>query len=656
MVDIAPSSASTRATSRSRRPGCCSSLGLLFLVPVAWSAGRDPESRWYPRARNALRRLGDHPVPARVRARHRRSRRSTTCRRASGPPARAGGAAIGTLHWRAMSRFAEPPAPAPSSELNASIAFDWRLGPYDVAQSRAHVRMLAAQGIIERRATATRCSRRSTQVERELDEGTFPFAHDDEDIHMAIERRVTEIAGPVGGKLHTARSRNDQVATDMAMFVRAHARARGRGPARELMATLVDARRAPPRLADARLHAPAARPARLPLPPPAGLLLDARRATATRFAAASRAADRAAARRRRPGRRELRHRPGGGGRELGFAARAPRTRSTPSPTATSCSTTSPPAATCATHLSRLGAEIVLWSSERVRLLRGLRRLSPRAPRSCRRRRTPTRPSCCAPRPRGSPGTSSRCTASCTALPLTYNKDMQEDKEHLFDAVDTLELCLAAAPGMLAGIPFRRERLAAAAADEFLAATDVADLLVRSGRPLPRGARRGRRARAPRARAAAARSPSCRREELAEHSRALDDEFYAVLGEGAGWSPRSRRAAPRSSGCASSSSRRAPGSLTGSEPAASATSSNGRSSTWLATSWAASSPTTGRGGRDRRGRGLPRVRARVSRLRRAHAAHGDPVRPARPGLRLPLLRNPRHAQRRLARPRARGRPC
>ena len=94
-----------------------------------------------------------------------------------------------------------------------------------------------------------------------------------------------------------------------------------------------------------------------------------------------------------------------------------------------------------------------------------------------------------------------------ALPLTYNKDLQEDKEHLFDAVDTLELTLAAAAGMLAGVRFDRERLREAASDELIAATDVADLLVRLGDAVPRGARRRRRARAQRARQRHARSRS-----------------------------------------------------------------------------------------------------------------------------------------------------
>src|SRR3954464_15053164 len=125
-----------------------------------------------------------------------------------------------------MSRFSEPQDPA-FQRLNASAAFDWRLGPYDVAQSRAHVAMLAAVGVIspeDRDALLQALD----EVARELDEGRFAFRPDDEDVHMAIERRVTELAGRVGGRMHTARSRNDQVATDMAMFVRAHASTSGR--------------------------------------------------------------------------------------------------------------------------------------------------------------------------------------------------------------------------------------------------------------------------------------------------------------------------------------------------------------------------------------------------------------------------------------------
>src|SRR4051812_16658868 len=120
-----------------------------------------------------------------------------------------------------MSRFSEPQDPL-FQALNSSIAFDYRLAPYDLEQSIAHVRMLARCGII----TVDDLAEIETgleEVRSEIDADTFEVRPDDEDIHMAIERRLIEIVGPVGGKLHTARSRNDQVATDMALLVRAHA-------------------------------------------------------------------------------------------------------------------------------------------------------------------------------------------------------------------------------------------------------------------------------------------------------------------------------------------------------------------------------------------------------------------------------------------------
>ena len=117
-----------------------------------------------------------------------------------------------------MSRFHEPQH-ADFQRLNASIGFDRRLWPQDIAQSRAHARMLAERGIIaaeDRDALLAGLE----QVALELREERFPFDTGDEDIHMAIERRLTEIVGPVGGRLHTARSRNDQVVTDLAMYTR----------------------------------------------------------------------------------------------------------------------------------------------------------------------------------------------------------------------------------------------------------------------------------------------------------------------------------------------------------------------------------------------------------------------------------------------------
>src|SRR5215218_5542633 len=126
-----------------------------------------------------------------------------------------------------MARFTDPQDPL-FQALNSSIRFDYRLAPYDLEQSRAHARMLARSGIISDEDLEA--------LERGLD---AVRAEIDADIHMAIERRLTELAGPVGGKLHTARSRNDQVATDVAMFVRAHT-LDAQSLLRELMGTLVE--------------------------------------------------------------------------------------------------------------------------------------------------------------------------------------------------------------------------------------------------------------------------------------------------------------------------------------------------------------------------------------------------------------------------------
>src|ERR1044072_3278313 len=120
-----------------------------------------------------------------------------------------------------MPRFEEPPDPL-FERINASISFDRRLALYDVPQPRAHARALLGLGVLDA-AEHEEIDTGLAKVGEELKSGRFPFAPDDEDIHMAVERRLTEMIGPVGGKLHTGRSRNDQVATDLALFVRAHA-------------------------------------------------------------------------------------------------------------------------------------------------------------------------------------------------------------------------------------------------------------------------------------------------------------------------------------------------------------------------------------------------------------------------------------------------
>jgi len=425
-----------------------------------------------------------------------------------------------------MSRFSEPQDPA-FQRLNASIAFDRRLGPYDVAQSRAHVTMLAAVGVIEE---GDRDALLATldQVERELEDGTFPFAQDDEDIHMAVERRVTELAGRVGGRMHTARSRNDQVATDMAMFVRAHAEL-AEGACAELMAVLID-------VAEAHLDWPMPAYTHLQRAQPVYLshhllayfwMLERDR---ERFRAVVRAT------------RKL---PLGAGALAGvnFAtdrAAVARALGFDGVSENSIDAVSnrdfvldylAAAATCATHLSRLGAEIVLWSTSEFGFCEVSDAWSSGSSIMPQKKNPDAAELLRAKAPRLA-GHLVALHGVLHGLPLTYNKDLQEDKEGLFDAVDTLELCLAAAAGMLRGIRFSRERLLDAAADEFLAATDVADLLVRRGLPFreAHGVVAGLVRRALESGRTLSELPP---DELTAAHELLDDEVYAVLAQ-ASW--------------------------------------------------------------------------------------------------------------------------
>jgi len=375
-----------------------------------------------------------------------------------------------------MSRFSEPQDPA-FRALNTSLSFDRRLWPYDVAQSRAHARMLAARGIIgddDRDALLAGLD----AVEGELAGGSFPFREDDEDIHMAVERRLTEIAGPVGGRLHTARSRNDQVATDVALFTRDAASSAAAGM-EALAGTLIEVAE---RHADWALpgytHLQRAQPVYLAhhLLAYAWMLLRDR--SRMRFVAEQTAllplgagalagvnfpTDRGAV-----------------AAELGFAGVAPNSIDAVSNRDFVLDYLAA-ASTCAMHLSRLGAEIVLWASEEFGFLTLSDAWSSGSSIMPQKKNPDAAELLRAKAPRIA-AHHSALLGVMHALPLTYNKDLQEDKEHLFDAVDTLELCLAAAKGMLATATFDRERMAAAASDELIAATDIADLLVRKGVP------------------------------------------------------------------------------------------------------------------------------------------------------------------------------
>jgi argininosuccinate lyase len=376
-----------------------------------------------------------------------------------------------------MSRFSQPQDPA-FQRINASIGFDQRLWPHDVEQSRAHARMLAATGVISEQDREELLSGLDT-VERELREGTFPFREDDEDIHMAVERRLTEIAGAVGGKLHTARSRNDQVATDVALFTRTQALALV-SDVEALMATLLEvAERHLDWTLPGYTHLQRAQPIYLSHHLLAYVWMLSRDRARLRFVAEESTAllplgAGALAGVNFPTDRRM------VADALGFAGVAPNSvdavanRDFVLDLLAAC-------ATCATHLSRLGAEIVLWSSSEF----GFATLSDAWSSGSSIMPQKKNPDAAELLRAKAPRVLGHLTALhgvMHALPLTYNKDLQEDKEHLFDSVDTVHDCLLAARGMLEGITFHRDAMAGAASDELIAATDLADLLVKRGTP------------------------------------------------------------------------------------------------------------------------------------------------------------------------------
>jgi argininosuccinate lyase len=375
-----------------------------------------------------------------------------------------------------MSRLREPQHPD-FERLNSSLRFDRRLWPFDIAQSRAHAGMLASVQIISEQ-DRDELLHGLGEVEAELREERFPFEQTDEDIHMAIERRLTEIVGPVGGRLHTARSRNDQVATDIAMYARERSRA-AQGSITLLMGELV--RRAQEHIdwsMPGYTHLQRAQPVYLSHHLLAYFWMLQR--DRERFAFVE---------------RQLSRLPLGSGalagvsfetdraylaRELGFAQPAPNSIDAVSNRDFVLDYLAA-ASTCATHLSRLGAEIVLWCSSEFGFCELPDAWSAGSSIMPQKKNPDAAELLRAKAPRIA-GHLSALHGVLHALPLTYNKDLQEDKEHLFDAVDTLELTLAAATGMVAGMRFDRERLAAASSDEMIAATDIADLLVRRGVP------------------------------------------------------------------------------------------------------------------------------------------------------------------------------
>jgi argininosuccinate lyase len=420
-----------------------------------------------------------------------------------------------------MSRFRKDPDPR-FWRINRSIEFDWRLAPYDIDQSQAHARGLRRIGVLDD-DELERIDAGLERVRSRMGEHGFEFEDADEDIHMAVERLLGEEIGPLAGKLHTGRSRNDQVATDVAMVVQAHSlRAiELAGAAMERLLELAERHRDWPM--PGYTHLQRAQPVYLGHHLLAYFWMLARDVLRFQFALDSASVM-----------------PLGSGALAGVNWEIDRNAVADDLGFEHVSHNSidgasnrdfvldylAAAATCAMHLSRLGSEIVIWSSTEF----GFCQLDESFSSGSSIMPQKVNPDSAELLRAKSPRVAADFAAllgTMHALPLTYGKDMQEDKEPLFDAIDTLESCLDAAAGMLSGIEFDRERLEDASGDEMLAATEVADLLVRRGVPfreahgivggLVRDAVEGGKS-----------LSGLSREQLAARSEQLDDSFYEVL--------------------------------------------------------------------------------------------------------------------------------
>ena len=373
-------------------------------------------------------------------------------------------------------RFAEGPAEALQA-LNDSLPFDRRMFREDIAGSRAHVRMLARVGLLDP-DDATAVLAALDAVELEMGDGTFAFIPSDEDIHTAVERRVTELAGDAGARLHTGRSRNDQVATDLRLWVRRELTELA-GLVGRLQATL--AARADD-VGEAYLpgytHLQQAQPVLLAhhllahgwaLSRDVDRLLDARdRADVSPLGAGALAGS------------SLPLDPDGVATDLGFAARFENSIDVVSDRDFVAEALFG-LALLGVHLSRLGEEVVLWSTDEfgfVVLDDAFSTGSSMLPQ----KKNPDVAELARGKAGRLLGNLTGLLASLKGLPLAYNKDLQEDKEPLFDSCDTVRLTLLALDGMMATIEFDTDRMAQSADSPYAAAIDLAEYLVASGMP------------------------------------------------------------------------------------------------------------------------------------------------------------------------------
>jgi argininosuccinate lyase len=368
--------------------------------------------------------------------------------------------------------FERGPAPL-MEQINASIGFDKRLYAHDIAGSAAHARMLAASGLLdaaERDAILSGLE----QIQGEIESGSFPFSAALEDIHMNIEARLTELIGEPGRKLHTARSRNDQVATDLRLWVR-DAIDRTDQLLRDLQAAL---------LTRAEQHCASVMPGFTHLQAAQPVTLGHHLLAYVEMFGRDRG-------RLTDGRARLNECPLGAAALAGTSFPIDRHATAASlgfdrPAHNSIDAVSDrdfaleflaAASITAIHLSRLAEELVLWSTPQFGFVRMAEEFSSGSS-IMPQKRNPDAAELVRAKSGRVVGSLNGLLLTLKGLPLAYSKDLQEDKEPLFDAADSLALCLAASAAMIEGMAVDPAKLAAAAAVGHPTATDLADWLVR----------------------------------------------------------------------------------------------------------------------------------------------------------------------------------
>ncbi len=417
-------------------------------------------------------------------------------------------------------RYAAAQAPL-FERLNASIPFDHVLAPFDIAGSRAHVRMLAAIGVVTEEER-DRILDGLQQVAHEVEEGTFSWSLEDEDIHMAVERRLIEIVGPVGGKIHTGRSRNDQVALDLQLYLRDAVGGHRRRVAALMAALLGRAEEHQATIVPGYTHLQRAQPVSLAHHLLAYFFMlerDRHRFDQWEDSSWMPLGAGALAGVNYPLDREQ------VATELGFSRVAPNAMDAVAARDTAFIYLAITAG-CALTLSRLAEEIVLWTSQEFALA-ALPEAWTSGSSIMPQKRNPDAAELVRAKAAGSLARLQGLGALLKGLPLAYNKDLQEDKRYVFAGREELDLCLEATTAMVRALEFDRERGRQAAEGGYAQATDVVDYLVGKGLPFREAHRLTGRlvallAAEGRPLAAAARA------ELTEISPLFADDYYAVV--------------------------------------------------------------------------------------------------------------------------------